>query len=67
MHQNLLEEDLQSKITNHIVIIGFSAGMEYFVQAVRETSDTPIVFLAEHEICDELLRICAKFNDVFHF
>jgi hypothetical protein len=58
---------ISDKISNHIVVFGFTEGVTHFVKATRRKTDMPICFYSNENIYDEIFKINNIYGNIYHF
>ena len=68
LNTNIIEPDtnLEDKLENHIIVWGYKSGFEYYINAVRNASEVPILIIANSEWESKINKILKSVVNTFY-
>lgn len=58
---------LVGELENHIIICGFKEGVSYYIEAIRNSTDVPILLIANAKWEINIKKLYTKYNNVIYF
>lgn len=58
---------LENKIKNHILILGFVEGLDYYIESIRWESGIPIIIVAEEMYAKSISKIVNKYDYLYYY
>lgn len=59
-------QDLREIFENHIIICGYKDGISYYIKYIRNSTNAPIVIIADEEHQNKIQSLFIKNQNVFH-
>ena len=60
-------ESLENKIKNHILILGYVDGLDYYIESIRWESGIPIILVAEEKYAKSISKLLNKYEYLYYY
>lgn len=58
---------LENKIKNHILILGYVDGLDYYLESIRWESGIPIIICAEERYAKSISKLLNKYDYLYYY